>query len=89
MRPLRRRMQMVFQDPYASLDPRMRVGEIIAEGMQALGTVAAADLAPAVAGLLAQVGLDAGAAERYPHEFSGGSGNASRSHVPWPFSPTS
>ena len=72
MRPLRRRMQMVFQDPYASLDPRMRVGEIIAEGMQALGTVAAADLAPAVAGLLAQVGLDAGAAERYPHEFSGG-----------------
>ncbi len=72
MRPLRRRMQMVFQDPYASLDPRMRVGEIIAEGMQALGTVANGELMAAVARLLAQVGLDAGAAERYPHEFSGG-----------------
>jgi peptide/nickel transport system ATP-binding protein len=72
MRPLRRRMQMVFQDPYASLDPRMRVGEIIAEGMQALGTVASGDQGPAVARLLSQVGLDAGAAERYPHEFSGG-----------------
>ncbi|MCK6406080.1 MAG: dipeptide ABC transporter ATP-binding protein [Rhodocyclaceae bacterium] len=72
MRPLRRRMQMVFQDPFASLDPRMRVGEIIAEGMQALATVTSAELRAAVERLLAQVGLDAGAIERYPHEFSGG-----------------
>ncbi|MDR1934346.1 MAG: ABC transporter ATP-binding protein, partial [Candidatus Accumulibacter sp.] len=73
LRPLRRRMQMIFQDPFASLDPRLPVGEIIAEGMGALGVLpATADRAAAVAALLRQVGLDPEAAERYPHEFSGG-----------------
>ncbi len=61
-----REMQMVFQDPFASLDPRLRVGEIIAEGMQALG------IDGDVGALLELVGLDAGMAGRYPHEFSGG-----------------
>ena len=71
LRPLRGGMQMVFQDPFASLNPRLRVGDIIAEGMRALGT-ANGDPAPAVAALLEQVGLDAAMAGRYPHEFSGG-----------------
>ncbi|HEX6736505.1 MAG TPA: ABC transporter ATP-binding protein [Azonexus sp.] len=73
LREARRHMQMVFQDPFASLNPRLRVGEIIGEGMAALGleqnpTVQAA----AVAALLQQVGLPAEAAGRFPHEFSGG-----------------
>jgi peptide/nickel transport system ATP-binding protein len=73
LRPLRRRAQMIFQDPFASLDPRLSVGEIIAEGMDALGALpASAERADAVAALLRQVGLDADAARRYPHEFSGG-----------------
>ncbi len=67
----RRAMQMIFQDPFASLNPRMRIGEIIREGMQALGMAAQADEAALVA-LLAQVGLPAEALLRYPHEFSGG-----------------
>lgn len=70
---MRRRIQMVFQDPFASLNPRMRVGEIIREGMQSLGAEPSrGDDGPALAALLAQVGLDAAAASRYPHEFSGG-----------------
>ncbi len=80
LRPLRRRMQMVFQDPFASLNPRMSVGEIIGEGMGALGVTPAAaggqegEGGPggALGALLRQVGLDPAAAERYPHEFSGG-----------------
>ncbi len=73
MRPLRRKIQMIFQDPFASLNPRMRVGEIISEGMAALQVVASASLRDqAVHALLAQVGLPAEAALRYPHEFSGG-----------------
>jgi len=73
LRPLRRRMQMVFQDPFASLNPRLSVGEIIGEGMSALG-VASKSGAPeaAITALLKQVGLDPVSAERYPHEFSGG-----------------
>lgn len=73
LRPMRRRMQMVFQDPFASLNPRMSVGEIIAEGMSALGTggrAAAGDAA--IAALLEQVGLPGDAVSRFPHEFSGG-----------------
>ena len=76
LRPLRRRLQMIFQDPFASLNPRLSIGEIIGEGMAALGLVHAdggktvADEAIAV--LLQQVGLDASALHRYPHEFSGG-----------------
>ncbi len=73
LRTARRHAQMVFQDPFASLNPRMRIGEIIAEGMQALGVRDEGQHhATAVAALLAQVGLPADAAMRYPHEFSGG-----------------
>ena len=64
-------MQMVFQDPFASLNPRLRIGEILAEGMQALGMQDSATEA-ALAALLQQVGLPADALTRYPHEFSGG-----------------
>jgi peptide/nickel transport system ATP-binding protein len=76
-RALRRHMQMIFQDPFASLNPRLSVGEIIAEGMRALavGGPAAgrrATDAAAIAAVLQQVGLPAEAAGRYPHEFSGG-----------------
>jgi peptide/nickel transport system ATP-binding protein len=73
LRGVRRHMQMVFQDPFASLNPRLRVGEIIAEGMGALGIEAGStNRAAAVAALLQQVGLPNDAADRYPHEFSGG-----------------
>ncbi len=76
LRPLRRRMQMIFQDPFASLNPRLSVGEIIGEGMNTLNALNAlasrADAAVAISALLQQVGLDAAAAQRYPHEFSGG-----------------
>ena len=70
LRPLRRRMQMIFQDPFASLNPRLSVGEIIGEGMNALAPQG--DSAAAISALLRQVGLDDAAAQRYPHEFSGG-----------------
>ncbi len=73
---LRRRradFQIVFQDPYASLNPRMRVQDILLEGMTALGVLAdRAARERRVAELLAQVGLPAEALSRYPHEFSGG-----------------
>ncbi|MBL8669569.1 MAG: ATP-binding cassette domain-containing protein, partial [Alphaproteobacteria bacterium] len=73
LRSARRHMQMVFQDPFASLNPRLRVGEIIAEGMAALGIdTESARHAAAIAALLHQVGLPDEAAGRYPHEFSGG-----------------
>ena len=76
LRPLRRRMQMIFQDPFASLNPRLSIGEIIGEGMGALGVVSARSPRElndeAIATLLQQVGLDAAAQHRYPHEFSGG-----------------
>jgi peptide/nickel transport system ATP-binding protein len=67
-KPHRRIAQIVFQDPYSSLNPRMQVREIITEGMNALGVGKVQTLPQ----LLEQVGLDAGAADRYPHEFSGG-----------------
>ncbi|HET7776277.1 MAG TPA: dipeptide ABC transporter ATP-binding protein [Azospira sp.] len=73
LKPLRRRMQMVFQDPFASLNPRLTVGEIIEEGMTALKVVASrSERNAALAALLEAVGLPAEAAGRYPHEFSGG-----------------
>ena len=72
LRSARRHMQMIFQDPFASLNPRLRVGEIIAEGMGALGVEAASGNREAVLALLQQVGLPLEAVERYPHEFSGG-----------------
>ncbi len=71
MRPLRRRVQMVFQDPYGSLDPRQRVADIIAEGPVIHGTAPAVAHEEALA-LLELVGLDPSAARRFPHEFSGG-----------------
>ena len=73
LRDARRHMQMIFQDPFASLNPRLRVGEIIAEGMGALGVETDSRArAAAVAALLLQVGLPGEAVDRYPHEFSGG-----------------
>jgi peptide/nickel transport system ATP-binding protein len=72
LRALRRRMQIVFQDPYGSLDPRMRVSAIIDEGMTIHRIGARPERAARVRELLEWVGLPAEAAERYPHEFSGG-----------------
>jgi peptide/nickel transport system ATP-binding protein len=72
---MRSGMQMIFQDPYASLDPRMRVGDIIAEGMRATGARTAAStggVSGRIADLLRQVGLEGEMQSRYPHEFSGG-----------------
>ena len=66
------RIQMVFQDPFASLNPRMRVGDIIAEGPLAHGLITKAEAKSDVARWLLAVGLDAAAAERFPHQFSGG-----------------
>ena len=71
LRPIRKRVQMVFQDPYASLDPRQRVIDIIAEGPLIHGTPPAKARQEAQA-LLGLVGLDPSAAQRFPHEFSGG-----------------
>jgi peptide/nickel transport system ATP-binding protein len=69
----RRRMQMIFQDPYASLNPRWRVRDIVAEPIRVLGLAQSGDEEGArVAALLAQVGLAPQDGERYPHEFSGG-----------------
>ena len=73
LRALSRHMQMVFQDPYASLNPRQRIGEAISEPLVVHGLVrSAADACDQVAALLGQVGLPADAASRYPHAFSGG-----------------
>ncbi len=66
----RRMAQMVFQDPFGSLNPRLRIGAIIGEGMRALGI--GGDHAARIAELLAEVGLTPDMAGRYPHEFSGG-----------------
>jgi len=69
----RARMQIIFQDPYASLNPRMRVADILAEGMRSLGVGRdEADRTGRIDALLGQVGLPAQAKGRYPHEFSGG-----------------
>jgi peptide/nickel transport system ATP-binding protein len=66
-------MQIVFQDPYASLNPRMRIADILLEGMRALGVGAGeADRVKRMDAILEQVGLPSGAQRRYPHEFSGG-----------------
>jgi oligopeptide/dipeptide ABC transporter ATP-binding protein len=71
-RGVRRRVQLVFQDPAASLDPRLRVGAIVAEPLAIHGLAAGAARAGRIAALLAQVGLDPALAWRYPHQLSGG-----------------
>jgi len=72
LRKKRAEMQIVFQDPFSSLNPRMRVGEILEEGMAALLPLTAAARRTRIAQLLDQVGLPGDAVGRYPHEFSGG-----------------
>ena len=71
LRRLRARMQIVYQDPYASLNPRLTVGGIVADPLRVHGRWST-DGPARVHALLEQVGLDAAAASRYPHEFSGG-----------------
>jgi len=73
MAPLRSRIQMIFQDPYASLNPRWRVSDIIAEPMRAFRLLETeAEIRDRVGELLSQVGLAPGDGEKFPHEFSGG-----------------
>ncbi|MHC5026304.1 MAG: ABC transporter ATP-binding protein [Planctomycetota bacterium] len=69
---MRRRMQLIFQDPAGSLNPRMRVGSIVGEPLLVHGMATGGDLMERVEDLLERCGLPAGAARRYPHEFSGG-----------------
>ncbi|MCC5613035.1 ATP-binding cassette domain-containing protein [Nostoc sp. CHAB 5834] len=72
MRPIRARLQMVFQDPSASLNPRRRVRDLLAEPLRVHTRASEAEIAARVAGLLEVVGLLPDAADRFPHEFSGG-----------------
>src|SRR5262249_34390043 len=72
LRDLRRDMQIIFQDPYASLNPRLTVGETLAEPLRLHGLASGAALRSRIDTLLAEVGLSAWHALRYPHEFSGG-----------------
>jgi oligopeptide transport system ATP-binding protein len=72
MRRLRRNMQIIFQDPFGSLDPRMRVEDVVAEPLVIHGSLKRQARRARVAELLKAVGLDESAARRYPHEFSGG-----------------
>ncbi|MCJ7433070.1 MAG: dipeptide ABC transporter ATP-binding protein [Anaerolineales bacterium] len=72
LRLMRRKMQMIFQDPYASLNPRMTIGEIIGEPLIVHKVANQKEIQERVSNLLETVGLNAGFANRYPHEFSGG-----------------
>jgi oligopeptide transport system ATP-binding protein len=72
LRDLRRRMQMIFQDPYASLDPRMTVEALVAEPLRTFRVAPEAQIREQVRELLVQVGMDPRYRRRYPHEFSGG-----------------
>jgi oligopeptide/dipeptide ABC transporter ATP-binding protein len=72
MRPYRRELQVVFQDPYSSLNPRMNVGDIVGEPLRNYAIAGGADLERRVAQLFEKVGLRGEAMQRYPHEFSGG-----------------
>jgi len=72
IRPMRKRMQVIFQDPYSSLNPRMRVESIVGEGMLVHGLTDKRGLREAVAQVLSRVGLSSDSMYRYPHEFSGG-----------------
>lgn len=72
MRALRKRMQLIFQDPYSSLDPRRRIGEQIADGLRVHRLMPGSQHAGRVAELLDMVGLDPAFASRFPYQFSGG-----------------
>ena len=72
MRELRKRLQIIFQDPYSSLNPRMRIGNALAEPLLVHGLNSRKDVAERVSGLLEEVGLPGDAGIRFPHEFSGG-----------------
>ena len=72
IRPLRREMQVVFQDPFGSLSPRMSVGQIVAEGLEIHGIGAPEERRSLIDSVLEEVGLDPKTRDRYPHEFSGG-----------------
>jgi len=72
MRPYRRELQVVFQDPYSSLNPRMNVGDIVAEPMRNYHLASGTELSDRVAAIFAKVGLRSEAMQRFPHEFSGG-----------------
>ena len=72
LRALRRDMQIVFQDPYGSLSPRMTIEEIIAEGLGVHGVPTGGPAREAVAAIMGEVGLEPSMMDRYPHEFSGG-----------------
>jgi len=80
---MRRKMQMIFQDPYASLNPRMTIGEIIGEPLIIHGLNTAKDVDDEVHRLLSIVGLNPSYSNRYPHEFSGGNGSAWELPEPW------
>ena len=72
LRPLRREMQMIFQDPYASLNPRKRIGQIVGDQLKVQKIASGKELRTRVEGLLERVGLAPEHYNRYPHEFSGG-----------------
>jgi peptide/nickel transport system ATP-binding protein len=72
MRPVRPEMQMIFQDPYASLNPRKRVGQIVGDPLRLQGRASGTELRRTVQELLGRVGLSSEHYDRYPHEFSGG-----------------
>ncbi|MFN8163427.1 MAG: ATP-binding cassette domain-containing protein [Solirubrobacterales bacterium] len=72
MRPLRREMQMIFQDPYASLNPRKRIGQIVGDPLKRQSVASGSDLRRRVQELLERVGLSPEHYNRFPHEFSGG-----------------
>src|SRR5262249_3875512 len=73
LRPLRREMQIVFQDPFSSLSPRLSIAQIVGEGLRVHRLAATAgDERRLIDAALVEVGLEPEAAERYPHEFSGG-----------------
>jgi len=72
MKPLRKEMQIIFQDPYGSLNPRMTVGASVEEGLRTLGMAGRSERRKRVEELLEMVGMAGSGADRYPHEFSGG-----------------
>jgi oligopeptide/dipeptide ABC transporter ATP-binding protein len=72
MKPLRKQMQIIFQDPFGSLNPRMTVGQTVEEGLRILGLSSRKERKRRAGELLEMVGISASASDRYPHEFSGG-----------------